>query len=305
MIAFFLLAVPVLVALASYFTAERVALRLRPAVAVNLLTCLGLSIALGVGLMLGLVAYIGVGDFVPVVQPTDWSHAEIRRLVPVPPAVGVLAALLVAALLVRAGAHVWRTGKSFRAASEITGGARDHAGMVILADESVIAYSQPRRGGDGVVVVSQGLLRALTAAERRALVAHEQAHLTHRHHRYVWAARLAAAANPLAAPVARAVEVAVEKWADDEAVREVGDATIVARAIGAAALAGSRQPRSVLGAGSAAVIERVRVLLDPPRTRSRSGALWLGAAMTLSWVSAVAVLVHVHGLIETIEAANL
>lgn len=300
-----LLAAPVVVALVTYALAERVAPRLRPATAARVLTGLGLSISLGVGLMLSLVAYIGIGDFVPALQPTDWSHAQVRDRLHVSPPIGLLAALLVVALLVRAGAHVWRTIRSLRAASTVIGSTRDHAGVVILAEDSVVAYAQPRWGGRGIVVVSQGLLRVLTSAERRALLAHEQAHLDHHHHRYVWAARLAAAANPLVTPLARAVDVAVEKWADAESVRAVGDPGIVARAIGKAALAGSGQPRVALGAGSAAVVERVRVLLDPLPGRSRTGGMWLGAAMTLSWVSVVAALVHVHGLIEAIEAANL
>lgn len=302
---FALVVVPVLVAIASCVLARRAAARLRPPVAVILLTSLGLTISLGVGLVLSLVAYIGIGDFVPVLRPVDWSPADVRRFIPVPPVVGAMAALLVATLLARSGAYVVRVLRSMRAASAATGGARVHAGMVILAEESLVAYAQPRRGGRGVVVVSRGMLRALTGAERRALLAHERAHLDHHHHLYVWAARLAAAANPLVTPLARAVDVAVEKWADSEAVRDVGDPRIVARAIGAAAGNGSGQPRSALGAGGGAVVERVRFLLDPPPKWSRAGAAWLIVGMAFSWISVVAVLVLVYDLIQAIEAAQL
>ena len=145
---------------------------------------------------------------------------------------------------------------------------------------------------------------AVLSACAGALLAHERAHLEHRHHRYVWAVRLAVAANPLVAPLARAVDIAVEKWADAEAVREVGDPAIVARAIGAAALGGPGHPHTALCAGSSGVVERVRLLLDPPRRWSRAGALWLSGAMAFSWVSVVVVLTYFYVFIQAVEAAN-
>jgi len=47
------------------------------------------------------------------------------------------------------------------------------------------------------------MLRTLSADERRALLAHEAAHLTYRHHVYTQLTDVAAAANPLLRPLRR------------------------------------------------------------------------------------------------------
>ena len=102
----------------------------------------------------------------------------------------------------------------------------------------------------GAIVVSTGMLTLLDAQERRALLAHEAAHLRHHHARYVAVAELAVAANPLLRPLARGVRLAVELWADQVAAQEVGDSRAVARALARASLAASgrgtgngREPR--------------------------------------------------------------
>jgi Zn-dependent protease with chaperone function len=69
----------------------------------------------------------------------------------------------------------------------------------------------------GRIVVTTGLLHNLEPAERRAVLAHEAAHLRGHHQIYVQLTELAAAANPLLRPVARAVRYGVERWADEPA----------------------------------------------------------------------------------------
>jgi hypothetical protein len=100
--------------------------------------------------------------------------------------------------------------------------------------------------------VTAGMREALDHAGRAALLAPERAHLAGFHHLYTSAARLAAAANPLLRPAARAVEYTVERWADEEAAAAVGDRRLVAHAIGRAALAANprraRARPAVLGA---------------------------------------------------------
>jgi hypothetical protein len=115
-------------------------------------------------------------------------------------------------------------------------------------------------------------------------------------------ARLAAAANPLLLPVSRAVDLAVERWADDAAARTVGDRITVARALAAAALAHVRVPNGTLAAAQSNVVDRVRVLLQPPPRRGLVGAL-IGAAVVACWLAAMIVAFHVHGLMETAELA--
>jgi len=53
------------------------------------------------------------------------------------------------------------------------------AGVRIVSDARPIAYVEA--GRDAAVVVSTGMLRALQPGERRAMLAHEAAHLRHRH----------------------------------------------------------------------------------------------------------------------------
>ena len=110
------------------------------------------------------------------------------------------------------------------------GGDFDVAGDVAAA-EGVVA------GRPGRIVVSAGMLDVLDEHGRAALLAHERAHLTGRHHWFIGVARLAAAANPLVKPLASAVEYAVERWADESAAAAVGDRQVVARAIAKAAVA--------------------------------------------------------------------
>ena len=66
--------------------------------------------------------------------------------------------------------------------------------LAVIDHPAQQAYAVP--GHPGRIVVSTGVLRGLNAGERRAVLAHERAHLTHRHHLHHTVAHLAAAANP-------------------------------------------------------------------------------------------------------------
>ena len=136
------------------------------------------------------------------------------------------------------------------------------------------------------MVVSTAMLRALPPAERRALLAHEAAHLRHHHHLHVQLAELAAAANPLLRPLAAAVHAGVERWADEEAAAEVGDRALAARPLARAGLARAGAGRHrVPGAGDAAVAERTRALLAP-RPAGRRGLAAAVVALMLVPVAA-------------------
>ncbi|MFD0504110.1 hypothetical protein ACFQ0G_16340 [Streptomyces chiangmaiensis] len=75
------------------------------------------------------------------------------------------------------------------------------------------------------------------------LLAHERAHLAHRHAFLATAVTLAAAADPLLAPVRTTVTFLVERWADERAADVVGDRSTTARALARAALTTRRRPR--------------------------------------------------------------
>ncbi|HEX4786958.1 MAG TPA: M56 family metallopeptidase [Actinospica sp.] len=175
------------------------------------------------------------------------------------------AGIVLGAALLAAASFAVRRG---RALADAGRHARDLPGrdrLVVTEDAAADAYAVP--GRPGRIVVSAGMLGALDAAGRAALLAHERAHLSGRHHWFTGVARLAAAANPLVRPLAEAVEYTVERWADEAAAAAVGDRHLVARAIASAALASkaTRPHRTVfasLGAvfsGQAAAAIRRRI----------------------------------------------
>ena len=93
--------------------------------------------------------------------------------------------------------------------------------MVVTDDEAADAYTLP--GWPCRIVVTAGIMRALTAAERQVLLAHEQTHAAWFHYLFTSTARVAAAANPLLRPVATAVAYTVERWADERAAAITGN----------------------------------------------------------------------------------
>jgi beta-lactamase regulating signal transducer with metallopeptidase domain len=182
----------------------------------------------------------------------------------------------------------------------------DVDGLVVVEDEQPDAYALPGLGGR--VVVSTAMLRALPSDERRVLLAHEAAHLAHRHHLWVQVAFVAAAANPLLRPAARAVRAGVERWADEIAAAEVGDRALTARALARAGLARTNGRRRVgrplaLGGADGAVVDRARALLagPPPRRRVLAAAL---TTLILTLSAAVLVTsIETHARFEAAESA--
>ena len=118
-------------------------------------------------------------------------------------------------------------------------------GIVVVPGPAIEAYALP--GLPGRIVVSGRLLDCLDDRRRAALIAHEQAHLASRHHLFSAVARLAAAANPLLIPVARAVDYTVERWADEHAAAVTSDRRLVAQTIGQVALLAGTGRRRVAG----------------------------------------------------------
>ncbi|MBG0568837.1 M56 family metallopeptidase [Actinoplanes aureus] len=145
-------------------------------------------------------------------------------------------------------------------------------GLVLLDDDRAEAFAVP--GGDGRIVVTTGMRAALDDTQYAALLAHERAHLTGRHHRLVLIARLSAAVHPAFRRLTRRIDYLVERAADERAATELDDRRAVAHAIGAAALVsvgatGLRMAPSASDLRRAgAVPRRVASLLTPLRTWS-------------------------------------
>lgn len=157
----------------------------------------------------------------------------------------------------------------------------DHAGSVEIArHEQPFAFTLPGRGGH--VVLSSGLVELLDDDEQRVVLAHERAHATHRHDRYLLVAQLAAATIPMLRPLASRLRYSLERWADEAAVEECGDRRFVARTLGKVALHGVT-PVSALGIAGLGVPARVAALLSAPTPMPRSSlrvGLWLAIAAT-------------------------
>jgi Zn-dependent protease with chaperone function len=276
--------------------------RLAPALAVPLLTLLALATSLATGLVLCVAAFGAVAQLPFLAALGGWSG---EALAPgnLAPGWGVVAGGIAAALLAAALVVTVRAARSLAQASRAC---RQLAGpdrLVITRDDRPAAYAVPSRAG--AIVVSTGMLALLSAPERQALLAHEEAHLRHRHAVYVLLADLAAAANPLLRPLAGRVRLAVELHADQDAAAEIGDHRAVARALARASLAVSAAgpgPHGSLAMGQTDACARIRALTEPPRRR-RSWAVAAALILILaSSATATTMTWAMHQRIETAQA---
>ena len=153
---------------------------------------------------------------------------------------------------------------------------RRHDGVIVVTDERPAAWSLA--SGCGYVVMTSAAVAALSADEFSAVVAHERAHLSGRHHLQVAVFRAARRAFPcpLTRSALRQVSELLEMRADDAAVRASGNHALAAALVRLAAVA----PAGALGVGGAAsALHRLQRLLDPPRpARRQAGAATLAAA---------------------------
>lgn len=233
--------------------------------------------------VLAVVTFLWVAQLSEVAEHGSWSGPALQALDPISAPVSMAAGLLLMPASAWAAWTVWARLREIRTWSRIERQLPVDEGAVRVLDTTDIdAFTLP----SGTVLVTTGLLDALTPAERRIVVAHER---SHRRHRHVWwrlAVDLAAALNPLLRRAANAVGDMTERWADEDAARVAGRRE-VATAIGRVALLRSARSRpSVAGATGGSVPDRVRALLAPP-PRVRAGHL----AAALALVMAVAVTV--------------
>jgi Zn-dependent protease with chaperone function len=276
--------------------------RLAPAVAVPLLTLLALATSLATGVVLSLAAFGALAQLPFLADRAGWS-ADVLAPGDLEPGWGLMAGAIAGALLTAAVIFTIRSARDLaragRACRQLGGLDR----LVITDDDRPTAYAVPTRAG--AIVVSTGMLRLLGADERRALLAHEDAHLRHRHGLYVLLADLAAAANPLLRPLAGRVRLAVELHADEDAVAEIGDRRAVARALARASLAVSAAgpgPHGSLAMAQTDACIRIRALTEPPRRR-RSWAV--AAALVLILASSATATTMTWAMHQRIEIAQL
>ncbi|MEU0970163.1 M56 family metallopeptidase [Streptomyces sp. NPDC005917] len=272
---------PLLVSLLLPSVSGLIARRVAPALAARVLTCAAVLTAAATTWSLVLLATALLGDAPPVIREAREDGRPLTE--PVPELIGVAAFLTLALVVWRVQRAVRAECRTRRALRRLCEGHPKDTELVVAASEVPQAFAIP--GRPGRILVTSAMLGALTPDERRVLLAHERAHLTHRHGRVVTAATLAAAANPLLGPVRAAVIFLVERWADEQAATEVGDRGTTVRALARAALsAGRARPACALHFTDRAVTRRIAALqtTPPPRLWPAAGAvLALGALAAL------------------------
>jgi Zn-dependent protease with chaperone function len=262
--------------------------------------------ALATGFVLAAAGMLVLAQIPLVATLGHYSARALGSGLPVPVLAGGVAAVTVCGLLAAALRRAALGGRDLVLAAVACRrlGPAVNGLVVVDDDDEPDAYTLPGLGGR--VVVSTAMLRALPADERRVLLAHEAAHLSRRHHLWVQAAELAAAANPLLRPAAAAVRAAVERDADELAAAEVGDRALTARALARAGLARAAArratpPEVALAGADAAVAERARALLAGPPARRR---VLVGMLTALMLATGVAVLVTGADTEARFEAAQ-
>ncbi len=234
---------------------------LAPAAATRVLSAV--AVVAGAATLTAL-ALLAIGGALRPIAVAGWgldpdTARVIRAADSVPWPLGAIALLLLSVAAVRAV----RVIRGERAAlADLRRVVAGHRGELLIFDDArPYAYAVP--SGAGTILVSTAMLTALNGEERRAMLAHERAHLGGYHHRYRLASRLAAAVNPTLAQLDRQIGFQIERWADEHAAALTGR-PVAARSLARAALAGPPDSASVLAYAQHAVASRVRALSSGP-----------------------------------------
>ncbi|WP_416975443.1 M56 family metallopeptidase [Streptomyces sp. 4F14] len=259
----FFVFLPLILPLTAWPIARLAEQHLHPRTATRLLTAMAAVMALCSTVCLALLMVVGTAQLPGNPLPDGWSDPEVRAAVPYDEFAGKAAIPALFAVAGVCARTAWRHFRLRRRAHRALAGLPSTE-VAVLRDDIPYAYALPGARRDRIVVTT-ALLGSLDPAERRALFAHERAHLTARHHRYLLTVQLAARANPFLRPLSTAVSYTAERWADEEAAAVTGSRRTVARAIGKAALLSRGAPVPAL-AGFAApgpIPRRVAALLGP------------------------------------------
>lgn len=269
--------IPLVLSLLLAVLAPQLGRRVSPALAARVLAAAAIVTAAATTWALVLLAATLINE---APRATAEAREDGRTLPePVPEVIGVAALLALAVIAYRVYRAVGTELVTRRALRRMCDGHPADTELIVAASPVPQAFAIPAMSGSrGRILVTAAMLGALDPAERRVLLAHERAHLTHRHALVCTAMMLAVAVNPALGPVRTTVAFLVERWADEQAATAVGDRTVTARALARAALLAHRaRPACALNFTDRAVTRRVAALQAAPPPR-----LWPLAAAVLA-----------------------
>lgn len=236
---------------------------LRPAVAAFVLATTAAVLALTSCVASGLLVALGVLRWDPLTAGATWTLVRgmpADRVTVLSGVLAVLGALLLTVSAVRVVRMVVCVVAQYRVARSIVAG-YPAGSVVVRRDLATTARALPVRGGH--VLVDAARWAAMGSALQRVVLAHERSHLRHRHDLHLLVGALCRAVNPLLAPVTDALAYALERWADEDAAREIGDRPLVARTLATVALDDAVRPAPLLAVAGGVVPRRVAALLGP------------------------------------------
>ncbi len=185
-----------------------------------------------------------------------------------------------------AGHRVWLACRSWHGLRRVEPGA-----MEVVDDDLPYALTLP--GAGRRVMVSTGLIATLDPQQFAVVVAHERAHADHRHDLHLLLADIAVGVVPFLRPVRRRLRFELERWADENAVRDArGDRRHVAETLVHVALEHRTPGRFPLEFNGLGVTARVDALLRPPDLTHP--ALWRAVLFSATASVAVAAVVQLH-----------
>jgi Zn-dependent protease with chaperone function len=148
---------------------------------------------------LAILAFTAIGQVLLVAAQGPWSVSVLAAEDPVSRKVAAVCAGVVLLVVVSLTGASWRRGRAlvdaWRDCRDIAAG----GDLAVVDDPVPTAFAV--LGMPGRIVVSSGMLRLLDGPEREALLAHERAHLRHRHHLFLLVLHLTAVMNRFAAAV--------------------------------------------------------------------------------------------------------
>jgi bla regulator protein blaR1 len=262
--------------------------RLHPKTATRVCTALTVTAAFAVTSSLALIAWGFVLHLPGLAGRLGWCRSIFHVGDRVPSVAGIVALIVLATLLGTGLLQLVRQARLRRAIA-------DPSEVVIVDDRRLVAVAVA--GGAGHIVVSTAMLDLLDDDEMAVLLSHERAHLRCRHDRYRLATSVAVGSLPVLWPLRRLVRYTTERWADEEAAREIGNRALVARTLTKTALAVHERGSGAMALSGRGVAARVHALLEPPTGGASGPHGWHATSAVLVVGTVLASVVQLHHFI--------